>query len=186
MHMPIEIGDVLEIPLPDGRRAYCQVVAHEDAFGFLIRVFDRIGSARLPLESLADADDLFPPVFSAAGDAVQEGAWCVAGRLPVVDFTCPPFVTSKYDEKTGRAAMWFLWEQGIYTYLGPDLPEEHKRREYLVVWSPADIVARIESGQIPYPYGELLRDGYFMPTKPEKPAKKSWLSWIKKTERQNL
>jgi hypothetical protein len=49
-----------------------------------------------------------------------------------------------------------------------------------VVWSPADIVERIETGQVPFPYGDLIRANAFAPRREGKPARKGWFTWWKK------
>ncbi len=177
--MPIEIGDILEIPLPDGRRAFCQVVSWEERLGPLIRVYDLVTHERIPVEALKNAQALFPPVVSTVFDAVQTGSWEIIGHLPVGDFSFPAFISSRYDEKTGAVSMWFLWHGQDCTYLGNRLPEECRQLEYLVTWSPSDIVERIETGRVPYPYEELIRDNRFVPRNQGKPGKKSWFRWTK-------
>jgi len=162
------VGDVFEIPLSDGRKAYGQYVFKDkEKMGPLIQVFDLIIEGEIQpeqvLERLRNAGPLFPPVITGVSAAVRTGLWRVIGRLPVQGFVYPKFVAAFYDEKTGKARRWFLYDGEKYIPLGPELPEEYKQFEYLVVWSPYDVVHRIETGEYPYPYGDLIRYNKFTP-----------------------
>jgi hypothetical protein len=78
---------------------------------------------------------------------------------------CPNFVSAYYDEKTGEAYQWFVWDGENYSRVGSRLPDELKKLEYLVVWHPYNIPERIETGVYPYPYGDLIKNNKFVPLK---------------------
>ena len=176
----VTLGDILEIPLSDGRKAFGQYVDEIPTLGPLLQVFDLIADGPVEAARLLEAGPLFPPILAAFPAAVERGDWRVIGSLPTDGFSRPKFISARYNEKTGRPAMWFLWdgEQGLP--LGELLPENARALEYRVVWSPADIVERIETGQVPFPYGDLIRNNAFEPRQELKPARKSWFVWRKK------
>ena len=163
----VRVGDVFEIPLSDGRKAYGQYVFRDKKMGPLVQVFDLITEGDLPpeevLERLKSAKPLFPPVITGVFAAVRTGLWKVIGRLPIREFTYPKFVSTFYDQKTGKARIWFLYDGEKDIRIGPELPEEYKQLEFLMVWSPYDVMYRIETGEYPYPYGDLIRYNKFTP-----------------------
>jgi immunity protein 26 of polymorphic toxin system len=63
MSQRIKVGDFFQIPLADGRYAYCQHVNWNAQMGFLVQVLDRISDYALEIDELAQASPLFPPVF---------------------------------------------------------------------------------------------------------------------------
>jgi hypothetical protein len=177
----VTLGDILEIPLTDGRKAFGRYVDEVPTLGPLLQVFDLITDEPIEVAHLLEAGLLFPPVLAAFPAAVERGEWKVIGSLPVDGSSRPKFVSARYNEKTGRPAMWFLWDGEDGVPLGEVLPEQHRGLEYRVVWSPADIVERIETGKVPFPYGDLVRDNAFVPRVEEKPAKRNWFAWKKKS-----
>ena len=54
--------------------------------------------------------------------------------------------------------------------LGKKLPKRYKKLEFLVVWSPHNVVERIETGEIPFPYKDLIDKIEFEPIKQENPS----------------
>jgi hypothetical protein len=177
----IAIGDILEIPLTDGRKAYGQFIYEDEKMGPLLQVFDLPGDQPVELDRLKDVAPLFPPVLVSLTAAVAAGIWKVVGRLTVDRFTYPSFVNAVYSEKTGQASKWFLWNGQNSVFLGNSLPDEYKKLEYYVIWSPADVVERIETGKVPFPYGDLIQNNAFTPRRAEIPAKKSWFGFWKKS-----
>ncbi len=166
------VGDIVRIPLTHGRWGYCQFVHADPKFGPLIQVFDLITDAPISApEEVASAQPLFPPVITGLFAAVSRGGWTVIGQLPVKDFKYHGFVSTFYDQNSGRAAIWFLWDGSDSIRLGDRIPPQHRGKEYLVVWDPSDVAARIETGEYPFPYGDLLKYGYFVPRRAPPNAK---------------
>ena len=158
----IKIGDVFEITLSDGRRAYGQYI-FRDKLGSMIRVFDVITEQSVSIDQLKKAGQLFPPLFTGLFAAIRKGYWKKIGYFKVDKFVYPNFVGTNYDEKTGKASIWFLWNGERYIRLGNNLPDEYKNIEYLIVWDPHDVVRRIETGEYPYPYRELILHNKYLP-----------------------
>jgi hypothetical protein len=165
--MKIKLGDIFEIPLSEGKKAYGQYIFWDDKNGPLIQVFDLIvnSSHTLNLMEIEGATPLFPPVLTGLFAAIKNGLWKVVGNLPVKDFKYPGFISTFYDQKTGKARTWYLWNGRESIRLGDSLPAKYKNLEYLVIWSPFDISDRIETGEVPYPYGDLIRFNEFIPVK---------------------
>jgi len=115
------------------------------------------------LDRLKNAQPLFPPVITGLFAAIRTGMWKVIGYMPVEEFAYPKFVSTFSNEKTGEARVWFLWDGEKSTRIGSKLPEDYKEFEFLVVWSPYDVVHRIETGEYPYPYGDLIRYNKYTP-----------------------
>lgn len=56
-----------------------------------------------------------------------------------------------------------MWDGEKEIKIGKELPDEYKTLEFLVVWNPPNVTQRIETGEIPFPFGELIRDNEFTP-----------------------
>jgi hypothetical protein len=157
----VKVGDVFEIPLSDGRKAYGQYVFLDQKMGPLVQIFDLICEDEIQLDQLKEAKPLFPPVITGLLAAIRTGLWRVIGHMPVEGFVYPNFVSTFYNDKTGQAGVWFLWDGKKSKRIGDKLPEKCKQLEFLVVWDPHDVVHRIETGEYPYPFGSLIKDNRF-------------------------
>jgi hypothetical protein len=160
----IKVGDVFEIPLSDGRKAFGQYV-YKSKLGSIIKIFDCIigKEKHVNLCDIANTDSLFPPVITGLFAAIRTGLWQKIGKLPVGDYSATQFISSWWDGKTGEVYHWSLWDGSKFIRLGKILPEEYKNLEYCVVWNPSDIVWRIENFEIPYPYGDMIKYGKLIP-----------------------
>lgn len=162
--MRIKIGDLFEIPLADGRKALGHYVYYDSKNGPFIQVFDYITEdAHVNITEAINKPYLFPPVITGLNAAIRTGLWRVIGKKPVTDFIHPMFISSFWDHKTGEVINWFLYDGTNYIKLGPTLPVEYKGLEQLVVWSPYDIIERIETGKITFPFDELVENNKFTP-----------------------
>lgn len=142
----VRIGDIVEIPLTDGRRGYAQYVFFDSTTGYMIQVFDLITTTRATLEQLGDARPLFPPVFTALIGAFKAKIWVIIGNMPVRTFAYPPFISRVPGPE--RKMNWILTtENGRLIKLGPDLPMEYQSYEVLAIWQPHDIAERIATGK---------------------------------------
>ena len=159
-----KIGDIFEIPLSDGRRAYGQYL-HYSKMGPIVRVFDLISEGDVTIEQIVTSQPLFPPVITGLFAAIKNKLWKIIGYRPVMNFVHSKFVSTLYNQQTGKAGIWFLWDGGRDIKIGSTLPSEYRGLEFLVVWNPQDIVDRIETGEIPFPYGDLIKNNKFTPIK---------------------
>jgi hypothetical protein len=148
-----KVGDVFEIPLSDGRKAYGQYMFQDKKVGPLIQVFDLItegdAQSNQVLSQLKDAGFLFPPVVTGLFAAIRTSLWKIIGHMPVTKFAYPKFVSTMHEGYQQRG-LWFLWDGKTWVELGHELAEEYKESEFLVVWDPHDIAHRIETGENPY------------------------------------
>jgi hypothetical protein len=99
----VKIGDIVEIPLSGGRKAFGQYVFMDRKNGPLLQVFDLITDREFDLERLRNANPLFPPVITGLFAAVRTGFWRVVGHMPVEEFVYPKFVSTLYNQRTGKA-----------------------------------------------------------------------------------
>ena len=160
----MRVGDVFEIPLSNGEKAYGHFVFRDKKNGLFIQVFDVITDGiEIKIEDLIQYDYMFPPVLTDPIGAVKTGMWTKIGKIPVMNFVYPIFISSIYDYRTGKVQNWFLCEPDESIPLGPILPEEYKSLEYRVIWNPLAIVERIETGQYPFPYGEMIKNNHYVP-----------------------
>jgi hypothetical protein len=160
----LKIGDVFAISLSNGKKAYGQYL-HYSNIGPIIQVFDLISISDVAVEKLLLAKQLFPPVITGLFAAIKEKYWKVIGNSPIENFVHPKFVSTLYNQKTGKAGIWFLWDGQRTTKIGPVLPEEYRNLEFLIVWNPMNIVHRIETEEVPFPYADLIRNNEFTPLK---------------------
>jgi hypothetical protein len=160
----VRVGDIFEIPLSGNRKTYGQYVYKDKKQGPLIQVFDCIINSEIHFDKdFINKGHLFPPIITGLTAAIRVGLWCVVGKSSVINFNYPMFVSSLWDEKTGEVQKWFLWNGDKFIPNGPILPVEYKSFEYLIVWSPYDVVYRIETGEYPFPYGEMINNNKFTP-----------------------
>ena len=82
-----KIGDVIEIPLPDGRKAYGQYIFWGEKMGPLLQIFDLISKDNLELADINDAKPLFPPIITGLFAAIRTGMWRVIGNHPISNWT---------------------------------------------------------------------------------------------------
>jgi hypothetical protein len=162
--MMIKIADLFEITLSDNKKAIGHYVYWDDKNGPLIQVFNYLANKdEMRIEDAIKMPYMFPPVITGLKAAVRNGLWPVIGKKPVINFTYPKFISSHWNDKTGEVTNWFLYNGNSFISLGLALPEEYKNLEYLVVWSPFDVIYRIETGIIPFPYGEMIKNNRFAP-----------------------
>lgn len=160
----VKVGDLFEITLTNERCAIGHFVYRDKNNGPFIQVFKYISDKKdFNIEKAIHANYMFPPVITGLGAAIRTGLWQIVGKKTVNDFVYPKFISAFWDDKTGKVTNWFLYNGSSYEKLGPILPVEYKNLEYLVVWSPHDIIYRIETGEIPFPYGDMIKNNRFTP-----------------------
>ncbi|MGD8456602.1 MAG: Imm26 family immunity protein [Anaerolineales bacterium] len=161
----VSVGDVFEIPLSGGRKAFGHYVHADKQWGPQIQIYDLLVNESKEINPiiLLERSFLFPPIITGLVAAVRTGMWKVIGNFPREDYEYPKFIQATYDSRTGKPGFWFLWDESKKIKLGKKLPNKYKQLEFLVVWSPHDIVARIETGEIPYPYKDLIEKNKFEP-----------------------
>jgi len=162
----VRVGDLFEITLSDRRVAIGHYVHRDDKNGPFIQVFNSITNKDdMEIEDVVATGYMFPPIITGLKAAVRKGLWPIIGKRPVIDFKYPKFLRSFWNDKTGEVKNWFLFD-GVNDFsLGPVLPEEYKSLEYMVVWSPLDVIYRVETGIIPFPFGEMIKNNKFTPMK---------------------
>jgi hypothetical protein len=147
----IKIGDVFLIPLSNGRNGYGQYVG-KDRMGPLVRIFDLISEGDIDLDELKSKGFMFAPVITGLFAAIKSGQWELIGTLPIKDFECPHFISARYNNKTKKTGMWYLWDGTKSSPIGKTLPEDYTYLEQLIVWEPNNLARRIESGENPYDF----------------------------------
>lgn len=156
------IGDIFKIPLSDGRNAFGQYIL-QSKMGPLIQVYEILSVDEVDLDEIINSKLLFQPVIVGLFAAIKNEIWSVVGNKAVILKEHPRFITTNWNEKTGEAGIWVIWNGESYSNIGPVLPNAVKRYEFLVIWPPQMITKRIETGKVPFPFGELIRDNKFTP-----------------------
>lgn len=154
----VKIGDIIKIPLSDGRNAYGQYLFDDTKMGTLIQIYNQISESRIEIEDLRYSNLLFPPVITGLYGAIRSGLWTIVGNLPVKEFIYPNFISTMFDLRTGSIGVWYLWDGQSSRKIGSHLPSKYKQLEFLVVWAPQDVVIRIEAGQLQEPYRTLIHE----------------------------
>lgn len=156
-----KVGDIFKIPLSNGRNAFCQYLI-QSKMGPIIQVFSLITREEVPVEEIIQSQALFPPVITGLFAAVKNGSWKIIGNSSPTLTNHPLFVSTEWT-RNGKATYWYLWDGDREIKIGKELPDEYKELEFLVVWNPPNVTQRIETAEIPFPYGELIRDNRFTP-----------------------
>jgi hypothetical protein len=167
MRKSIKIGDIFEIPLANGKKAFGRYIFADKKKGPLIEVYDFFtnSSDKVDIKQVVSKQRRFPPVITGLFAVIRSGLWRVVGSVPVENFQYPKFVSTFWNDKTGEARIWFLWDGQKEIKLGPTLPKEYRNLEYLVGWDPSDIAHRIETGEYIFPYRDLIERNRFEPRK---------------------
>ena len=154
MSIRANIGDIFQIPLSMGEKAYGQYMVMEVG-GPIIRIFNLIVKKEAPdpaLEEIINHNLLFAPIYSSLV-SIRSGKWKVIGNKKVEDFNIPHFVYAYRDIKSNRVTKWFLYtgERKIFGLfskaLGDRLPNEYQSLEFKGVYSPDLVEKRIETGK---------------------------------------
>jgi hypothetical protein len=149
----LKIGDLFEIPLSDGRKAYGQFVYEN--MGSIIRIFDYFTSRdeEADLNKIDTSKLLFPPIHAGIHLALKLKMWKIIGRLPYDDYVFKGFLN--YNEvlplpadrkEPVRIKSWALWDGKKSIPLGEKLPEEYQHYEDVGIYPPDFITKRIETG----------------------------------------
>lgn len=144
----VKVGDILLIPLPDGRFGYGQYIHWNPEQGPLVQVFAKTTAVPSALEEIEKQSPLFPPVFVGLMFAVNSGRWKILGNLTIEDFKHPLFKHG-FPDKSGVIRDWQIWDGSKYERLGADLPERYHNLELLLGWSPQLIEERVVNGLPP-------------------------------------
>lgn len=160
----VKVGDIIEIPLTADRKGYAQYVIR-DRMGPVIQVLNCIETSRPQIDYILESRPLFPPIITGLFAAIKSGYWIrIGNRIPIVN-DYPGFMSTLYDQKTGEAGIWFYWDGEKSIRLGERLPKKYKEKEFLMVWDPHDVVHRIETGEYPFPYRDLILYNKYTPRK---------------------
>ena len=141
----LKVGDCFVIGLPDGKRAYGQLVFVDSRMGFLVQIFDLITKEEVPVETLRTAGPLFPPVFVGLRASIRSGRWRIIGRLPIEEFVFPKFLYT-HGTKPGVYDDWMVWDGGEMTFLGK-LPPGLRGLEHKCIWGDELLEERIATGK---------------------------------------
>jgi hypothetical protein len=142
------VGDVIEIPLSNGRFVYAQYVGlWPQGAGPLIRIFSPIRPH--PVDSVSQIDtrtELIPPVFIGLNPPIRSKQWKVIGTLPVEDFVCPTFRDTS-DLTEGRKLDWkLLHPDGTSEFIG-ELPESKRHLGYAYTHSSYTLNEQLIGGR---------------------------------------
>lgn len=160
----LAVGDLFEIPLSDYRKVVGHYVFWDNKNGPFIQVFNYLfDKEEMIVGKAIEFPYMFPPVITGLRAAIRNGLWHLVGKKPVSNFTYPNFISSHWNDRTGEVINWFLYNGKEFISLGSVLPEQYKNLEYLVVWSPFDLIYRIETGNVPFPYGDMIKNNRFTP-----------------------
>lgn len=147
----INIGDIFEIPLPDGRNAYGQYVYADEKRGPIIQIYNYFTKKDEPFEinTLLQSKLLFRPVFVGINPPIRTKRWKIVGNIPVTNFKYPGFISTLTNFKTGEASSWFLWDGKQSVHLGRHLDDKYKELEYSAIYPAEFIEERIMDGKKP-------------------------------------
>lgn len=140
-----KVGDVLQIPLSNGRFAYAHYVHFDPGEGPFVQVFDYVTDAPATVAELEGKPALMQPIRCGINPPVREGRWTIIGALPPPErFTVPTGVVMFRDPS--GAPLWFLVRSfHDQEFLGHELPEEYSHLETAGVVNDLGLESRILS-----------------------------------------
>lgn len=163
--MRLKIGDVFCIPLKNDECAIGQYIFLDKTQGTLISISRKLlNREEIEIDRVDFYNKMFPPVFTNLHAIIRSEKWQVIGRKAVANFTYPKFISCYFNEITGEAYRWFLWDGYKYLNIGSKLEEQYKQLEFLIIWNDQSIAHRIISGSYPYPFGDLIKYNRFNPS----------------------
>lgn len=157
----VKLGDVFTIPLSSGKLCYGQY-QFESKFGPIVQIYNLKTEKEINYKEVILAPKLFPPVIVGLFAAIRDKLWKVIGNIPIIEKNHPIFISTFWDNH-GNASIWKLWDGMNIVKIGMELPKEYKQYEYLIVYPPTLLMERIETGKIPFPYGDLITNNKFTP-----------------------
>lgn len=147
-HAALKLGDIMEIPLVGGLKAFAQYVFRDEQYGLLIRVFDLKSKDVPSLERILASGLMFPPIYTIPQVAVRDGRWRVIGNNKVEGFSYPVFKHG-HPDRDGKVSFWSLFDGKQFIKVGA-LPPGAEKFEVLVIWGLDAVEQRIETGANPY------------------------------------
>jgi len=149
----LKIGDIIEIPLPNKKKAYAHYMAKNN-WGDLIKVFDYISDSNelCNIELLRSKKYKFGPILTRirVGIKSSEHNWRIVGNIKVESFKKPFFIWKDGGplsiETTTR---WYIYDGVKSEEVGKHLPERLKSLEYMTNYSPSSVVKRIVTNKSP-------------------------------------
>lgn len=133
-----KIGDIIEIPLSTGQKAFAQFVFKDKENGELIQVKDLIlgENSQFEVTNFEKAQPLFKPVITSIYPAIKYHGWKIVDTATVNEFKYPGFLH-------GSSGAWMLWNGEKYIDLGEKIPDMYAECEELISYSTDIIENRI-------------------------------------------
>lgn len=120
-----KIGDIVEIPLPNGEFGYAQYTHKHKTYGALLRVL-KFRRRVEDISELSTASHQFTTFFPL-GAAVKQEIVTLLGNLPVRDeFEEFPVFRAAVPDKSGVIDVWWLWDGENEERVGKLSPKQMK------------------------------------------------------------
>ncbi len=160
-------GDILQIPLTEEKAAIGQIIywniEPKPLLNPLLKIVNGIYDIKtLDLSTVDITKELFPPIATGVRAAIRSGMWKIIGNLPTGSVPYPTFVSTFYRDD-GTARDWWITDGDGSRSVGLNLPDEYKNCEFKVVLNPPDVVERLITGKVTFPYGDLIKYNRFTP-----------------------
>jgi hypothetical protein len=149
--LQIQIGDIFEIPLPDGRKTIGQYVYEDKRIGPIIQIYNYFISQKetFNIQEIKEKKLLFYTILGGIYVVFRSKEWKIIGHEPIKNFKYPGFISTLTNSQTGEATTWYLWNGEQWETLGKHLPNEYKHLEFASGYSPDSIIKRIMTGKNP-------------------------------------
>ena len=142
-------GDILLVPLFDGRLAYAQVF---DPAEGEIQVLDAISPELKTIDQLRSASVRFGPLKTYYPLMARKGPWLFVGALPLFQGKSPAYIHRSADRdpstKEMRYGPWYLISGRQCTLIGDTLPVEYRDYELSGISSVYFVERRIITGKL--------------------------------------
>ncbi len=142
-------GDIVRVPLADGRFAYLRHISQRDNYGALMEVKSLFDDGRASVKEIIASPHLFSPIFVAINPPVRAKRWVRVGFASAEGVEFPRFrVTTDISRLAAPGVRddWAIWDGERSTFVGV-LPIELRSLEFLCTWPYLRVEERIASGE---------------------------------------
>lgn len=143
----LKIGDIIEIPLPNRKKAYAHYFG-KNKWGDLLAVFDYSSDANqvFRIENLQANQYKFGPLLTRIMLGIKSPThkWKIVGNIPLTNLSKPHFIWKDGGPLSkGITTKWYVYDGVESKEVGKHLPDEFKKLEYMTNYSPGSLVKRI-------------------------------------------
>lgn len=147
----LKVGDIICIPLTDGRYAYGQYTGtHENypnSIGLHMAIFKEIYTIPIAITDINMSELLYPLLFVQIKGGLKYAGWRIIGRLPVPNYELPEYrdTNAFMNGARGKLDGWSIRSIHGSRYVGY-LDESARDLEFYISWGYNGLDHRLVNG----------------------------------------